>query len=458
MNNWYSFILTCSVLALSGCGTNDNGTSEPVKTDKPPVTVIIIGAGMSGMKAAQTLSNAGVQVQILEARDRIGGRTWTDKSWDTAIDLGASWIHGIEGNPIHQLALAQNMPLLSWDYDDQVTYDTDGNIDFSIEDKLAPIAEQLSALTANVMALNEDATIGDVINEARSQGMLSGLTEQEINYLANAYFEQDTAADVDDVALAGFEGAASFAGPDVIFPRGYGELVTGLAQGLDIQLNTVVSEVNYQDAVIQVVTSQGDFYADYVIVTVPLGVLKKGVIKFTPALPSAKEIAIAALDMGVLNKVYLKFDYVFWDSNIANMAQVSEIKGHWSYWVNFTEATQQPIIAGFNVAKFGQEIEQLSDQQIQEQAMTELRKFYGNQIPEPLDVKITRWASDPYSYGSYSYVPKGATATMRDTLAEPINNKIFFAGEATNKQYPSTVHGAYLSGEREAQRILALVR
>jgi monoamine oxidase len=86
--------------------------------------------------------------------------------------------------------------------------------------------------------------------------------------------------------------------------------------------------------------------------------------------------------------------------------------------------------------------------------MATLKVMYGTDIPQPTEHLITRWASDPYSFGSYSYVPRGATSSMRNDLAEPVANKVFFAGEATSSDFPSTVHGAFLSGQREADRII----
>ena len=196
--------------------------------------------------------------------------------------------------------------------------------------------------------------------------------------------------------------------------------------------------------------------ADYVIVTVPLGVLKKGVIEFSPALPQNKLDAIAALDMGILNKVYLHFDEVFWDNNVTNIAKISEQKGHWAYWINLAPATGKPILTAFNVASFGKEIEEMTDEQIIAKAMEALQTMYGNDIGQPTDHLITRWGKDEFSYGSYSYIPKGASASMRDDLAEPVDGKVLFAGEATHSEHPSTVHGAFLSGEREADRVIAL--
>lgn len=108
----------------------------------------------------------------------------------------------------------------------------------------------------------------------------------------------------------------------------------------------------------------------------------------------------------------------------------------------------------FTGGNFAREIEQLSATQISDRIMQVLRRSYGQHIPEPENLIITRWSQDPFTFGSYSYIPVGGDSSDRDLLAEPVNQRLFFAGEATSRKYPSTVHGAYLSGIREAQRLL----
>ena len=127
--------IICTAMALTACGSGSSDSSEVTVPDTtaptaPTVKVVVIGAGMSGIKAAHKLLDAGFEVQVLEGRDRIGGRTYSNKSMGgTPLDVGASWIHGIEGNPIHDLATQLNVPLFEWDYDNQVIYDHQGNID-----------------------------------------------------------------------------------------------------------------------------------------------------------------------------------------------------------------------------------------------------------------------------------------------------------------------------------------
>ncbi len=454
-----------TTLTLSACGSSSGSSpvvvTEPSPTPTPdpiPVVkkVLVIGAGMSGIKAAHKLAAAGFDVQVLEGRDRLGGRTWSNNTMGTPLDMGASWIHGIEGNPIHQLATDLSVPLVEWNYENQVTYDHQGNIDYDIGVKIQSVESDLNAWGMTAVVNDSDATVQDAINIGVQNGGLDHMNSVEVAFMTNMLVEQDSAADASDLSIAGMEDEGEFGGPDVIFPQGYDALVKAMAADLDVKLNTWVKAIRYDQAMVSVETSQGDFEADYVIVTVPLGVLKKGVIEFSPALPQNKLAAIAALDMGVLNKVYLHFDEVFWDNTVTNMANVSEQKGHWSYWINLEPATGKPILGAFNAASYGKEIEDLTDEQIVAKAMETLKTMYGNDIPQPADHLITRWGKDEFTYGSYSYIPKGATSSMRDDLAEPVDGKVLFAGEATNSEYPSTVHGAFLSGEREADRVIGL--
>lgn len=447
----------CAAAILSACTAQTDNKQASNQTAKN-THVLVVGAGMSGIKAANQLQQQGFNVTVLEGRDRIGGRTWSDDALGTPLDLGASWIHGIKDNPIYALAKDLAVPLYQWDYDNQVTYDEKGNETLKLDEYSEKNENNLYYWAAKALFNDANATVQDALDIGVKSGDLKGLTQAEISFLANVEIEQDVAADSRDISLAGLWKLEGFDGPDVIFSKGYDALVKALADDLDVRLNTWVEAINYQHDQVEVTTSKGFYRADYVIVTVPLGVLKKEKIAFIPNLPNQKKEAIKGLEMGVLNKVYLAFDHVFWDKSVANMAKISQEKGHWSYWINLAPATGMPILTAFNVADYGKEIETFSDDDIIEFAMIELRQMYGDNIPQPTGHLITRWNSDPFSYGSYSYVPKGVSASMREVLAKPVDQKVFFAGEATHSEFPSTVHGAYLSGEREANRIMTLVK
>jgi monoamine oxidase len=119
-------------------------------------------------------------------------------------------------------------------------------------------------------------------------------------------------------------------------------------------------------------------------------------------------------------------------------------------------STKIPVLLGFNAAERGRHIEALTDQQIVKSAMDTLKVMFGDEIPEPQDYQITRWAADPFSCGSYSFNAVGSTPQMRDDLASPLQHRLFFAGEATQRDYFGTAHGAYLSGVRAASLLLGI--
>jgi len=248
-----------------------------------------------------------------------------------------------------------------------------------------------------------------------------------------------------------------FSGDDVVFPQGYSQLTEFLASDLDIRLNQVVEQVSYDANGTSIRTQDGQTYqADYTLVTVPLGVLKSDLITFEPSLPTLKQQAINRLGMGLLNKAYLKFPSAFWGTESDFLGYVSETRGRWNTWVNMAHYIDEPILMGFNSADYGRAIEAWTDEEIIADAMDVLRSIYGDDIPEPTEWQITRWASDPYALGSYSYYAVGSTPEDRIALDAPVMNRLFFAGEATRTDHPSTVHGAFMSGEDQAQRILSL--
>ena len=187
--------------------------------------------------------------------------------------------------------------------------------------------------------------------------------------------------------------------------------------------------------------------------TVPLGVLKAGAIKFTPALPAGYSAAISRLGMGVLNKTYLRFPYRFWDNQEQLLGYIGLERGRWAEWYDFQRITNQPILLGFNAGSFASTLEAYSDAQTVSSAMSVLRAIYGASVPDPVGYKITRWGKNPFSFGSYSFVGLGSSPRDCDTLASPVNSKLIFAGEHTIKKYIGTAHGAYRSGLNASAKV-----
>lgn len=414
--------------------------------------VIVLGAGVAGLSAAQTLQRWGYEVIVLEARDRIGGRVYTSGHWaDAPMDMGASWIHGVRNNPITKIANENDIQTVPTDYENHWIYHADGR-ELSNQEYEA-VEAYVAYLREYAETLDEDVSVQRVVDDILAEEDLDVEEVRLIRYALNAVIEHEFAADLDELSLYGVDAGKAFGGGDALFPQGYGQIVDVLAQGLDIRVGETVQQARYDDNSVTITTNTGTFTGDRAVCTLPLGVLQSGQIRFSPALSADKQAAIRDLGMGLLNKVYLRFPSVFWDREPEMLGYVAERSGEWAEWLNFVPYVEKPILLGFNAGRFGRAIEAWSNEKIVGDAMRVLRSIYGANIPNPDDYQITRWATDPYALGSYSFRRPGVTDNTIRNLAASVNNRLFFAGEATSIDYPSTVHGAYLSGVRAAEEI-----
>ncbi|MER7674200.1 NAD(P)/FAD-dependent oxidoreductase [Kitasatospora sp. NPDC096128] len=446
--------------SLSACGDNgDNGgDGEGSGTPGPSgrKKVIVVGAGISGLAAARDLADRGHEVSVLEARDRIGGRIWTSQKWaDAPLDLGASWIHGIDGNPITDLAKKAGAKTVVTDLESVTDYLATGP---EIEGAQAQALERWRKAAANALSAfqkkdDDDASVRSVVQDAVGWSKLSDSDKALVSFALNDY-EHEYSGSVDQMSALYFDDDAKIKGKDVLFPGGYGQITDYLAKGLSVQTGQVVQQIDWNSGGVTVTTDKGAFQADHVVVTLPLGVLQSGAVKFGPGLPKDKTTAIGKLGSGVLDKCYLRFPKVFWaDTDWLEYVPDMAKYGQWAQWINVARPTGRPVLLGFNAGDVGRTIEGWSDAQIVDSAMSTLKTIYGGNIPQPTDYQITRWASDPYACGSYSFTKLGATSDMRNQLAAAVDGRVHFAGEATDRKDYATVHGAYRSGLRAAKEI-----
>ena len=449
--------------------------------------IIVIGAGMAGLAAASEL-DGDYDVIILEARDRVGGRMLTDKSHEEYyLDLGASWIHGVEKNPI--TALAEKYGVETKQFDNFVSinlYDSAGNLIHSYKEKnyyydeedeeMKPICdagiadnekyceiferferfqEFYANESENILANDgDDVSLQIAIDKFVEDENMTEDEMKKFNFALVWWLEGEYGGDASQISMLSFEDMGyEMEGDEVIFPKGYGQIIDGLSDGLDIRLEHVVTEIDYNDNIIHIKTTKGDFDAKYVISTLPLGVLKNNSVDFSPDLPQEKINAINNLEMGLLNKVYFVFPEVFWDEKHDWIVRIPEQKGQWVYFANLYGALEEPVLLAFNAANYGHEIETKSNDEIVAEGLDVLKTIYGGDIPEPVFTSVTKWGLDEFSFGSYSYTGVGSSNNDFYELSKPLDNKVLFAGEATEVNYPATVHGAYLSGVREANRI-----
>ncbi|MCU0513197.1 MAG: FAD-dependent oxidoreductase [Anaerolineae bacterium] len=430
--------------------------ARPARAQSPG-RVLVIGAGVAGLAAARTLHDAGWRVTVLEARERIGGRVWTDRRLGLPLDLGASWIHGIDGNPLTALAEAAGVATYTTDAESASLLAAGrGEIGWlPYLPVLAQYEQVLATVAAQAEAADTDSSLGAALAVAIADLNLPREQQRAMEWLITASIEQEYAAPVALLSLWYWDSAEAFGGEGVVFPGGYDWLPRRLADGLEVQTGQRVSRVEYGPDGVTVYTAADSFTADYAIVTVPVGVLKAGTITFVPPLPAGHQQAVARLGSDVLNKVYLRFPDVFWAQETDFITLIPPGDAPWLELLNLHPITGEPVLLFFSAGANGLEATGQSDEDIIAATMNTLRAVYGSEIPDPAGTLITRWGSDPDSRGSYSSFVVGSSPADCAALAAPVADVLFFAGEATHAQHPATVHGALLSGYRAAAEVLA---
>ncbi len=296
----------------------------------------VIGAGISGLSAAHALSKEGRDVTVFEARNRIGGRIHTDRSTGQTLDLGASWIHGTQDNPLTNLADMLVLARIPTDSESYVRRGRDGQriYDWSYPDAL------------------------DLITEV----------------------EQDSGADADQLNMTAYEEASrrEYEGPEVIFPDGFDRILKAFDGAFDLKLNAAVSAVRHDANAVHVETSDQRATFDAVIITLPLGVLKAQTVDFKPAFAASKRAAIDRLGMGILDKLYLSFEQPFWDVDKTwiQIADTDLSRGQFNGWLNLLPALDLPVLLAFNAGSAALALAELDDQALIQRAITALDGAY----------------------------------------------------------------------------------
>ena len=417
--------------------------------------IIVIGAGIAGISAAKKIQDQGKEVLVLEARERLGGRIHTSQIGNNHVDLGATWLNGDIGNPVANAATRykiKKVPLP--DETPEYAYDSESQRTFSgkeIEDFSNDFYKELKELKRE---LEDKASMSDAADAFIAARNLTGEAARKVRWAIEQFnVEVFYAGPASNTSLEWFDEEEDFEGSDYGFPHGYSQIVEALAAGIDIEYEMTVNKIQYDSKGVLIEAGDKVYRGSLAIITVPLGVLKSGDIKFEPALPAKKQESIDKLAMGTLEKVVLQFDTVFWTG--AGLIYLDEPLGRLPLYMDISAVSQQPTLIVFHGGKNSVDLlSRYDDESIKSLAIERLSKALGKEVPEPTNYLVTRWCQDPYAFGSYAYLPVGSSPADMDELAKPVNSRLFFAGEATSSKYYGQTHGAMISGLSAAQKIL----
>lgn len=419
-------------------------------------TVIVVGAGLAGITAARALQNAGVDVIVLEARNRIGGRAFTIQCKDALVDIGAGWIVGNSNHPFRQFADEHNLKYTEYGPEPDRIHDEALKTAISYNE-LSKVGDAfLSDMQSLRKQLGENASIADAVQLFINDEGLDGDKARQVKFFIEEYVvTSDYSGPADSMSLEWFYEDSWFGDVWNVPDGGFIEPLTYLAKPLDIRLNSVVTKINYNDDGVTVYVGNNGFTGSHVIVTVPLGVLKNGSIAFEPDLPDSKQQAINRLGMGVLETVTLRFENDFWSGRGGgNFLYLGEPQGELPYFQDRTPLVGPPTLLIWHGGQGAKDtFENMNFDEIKQEALEHLSEALGTDVPEPISFHMTRWLHSPYTLGGYSYIAAGSSPDDMKELAEPVGERLLFAGEATMHNRYATVEGAMLSGLREAQRI-----
>ena len=405
--------------------------------------VVVVGAGASGLAAARILMAKDLSVAVVEANDRIGGRAWTEsETFGVPFDHGCSWVQTTKVDMFLEAARSYGFGVLQHDGAGETLY---------VGDREATEAEYGQYWRAYA---GLEGAIGAAARRGDDVAASTVIPEMPFAATAESWMTMGMSVDFDNLSTSDWWSGA-VAAPRYIVKEGFGALVARLGADVPVMLSTSVSKIAHTDDGITVTTSAGDIRATACIVTVSTGVLNAGTIAFDPVLPDAKQQAITDLPMGLLAKVALQFDdtrFGFRPNEWLSYRVPEETPGKASFFLTWPFG--QNLMIGFVGGDFAWQLTQAGTDAAVDFVLGEVEAMVGSKARERF-VKgtLTQWGNDPLTLGAYAALRPGASGA-RAVLARPLDDRLFFAGEAAAGPYYATCGGAWRSGELTARDVI----
>ena len=415
---------------------------------------LVIGAGIAGLSAAYHLKRAGIEATVLEARDRIGGRVWTSRDFaDIPVEFGAELIHG-RSPEVNTWQWLRQLGLRTWHWN-------------KIDDSMIRTEEGdwMTMGQARAASAELDATrswdLGDVAEPRNDENLEAylrriGFTDKQLRYVQRSFAnaEGDSMQNLNAKAHAHLfkdsDGADDYS--DYRILDGYDAYYEKLAEGLDIRLNCVVQEIDWSQGVRVTTAAEETYAADAAVLTLPLGVLKAGRLRFHPALPESKRSALAGLQMGPVIKLVYQFEEPILDRSIGAIYAKGNPPMWWSPSLGREDGAT--VWTGFLTGDYARALLPLGERAALRKGLETLRRETGIKDLEALKARWVNWPEDEFALGGYSVCLPGHYEA-RAKLAQP-TPPLYWAGEASAPHHlTAMVHGAYFTGERAATEITA---
>ncbi len=417
--------------------------------------VVVIGAGIAGIYAAQLLLDEGYEVLVLEASDRWGGRIASLENFtDFEVELGAEYVHGTNSE-WHRLlvkagAMLQNdAPLpIFYQYGNQLLTEKQANLNadckraFDFIDETEIYSGQDKTVKTAADAEGVPATVRHLVNA--QTGNEWGTSYNRLSMLGIAEENKLWSAGNADFRLIGSTFSREI---EDLFP----EALT------KIQLNSPVKSIDYQSNRVKVTTQNGDdHFCNYALVTVPLTVLKDGDITFLPALLTPRVNALQRIGMGAGMKIVLKFSSAFWGATTGYVYAAGPAPLYWH--TSLGRGGNDHILTAFVMGEKAEQLAAIGEAAAVKALVDDLDTLYAGAATTAFQkAHVLDWGKKPFIRGAYSYPLVGGGISKRQTIAAPLSNRVFFAGEATHTEgHNSTVHGAMEMAKRAVEEILAL--